>query len=244
MNTQNNVDAPNRGLATQRPEENIRVPTVGEHMLRVFGFNRDQSLYGIEGDRLAARYPEKGWTWALGYAEPIPLFLEQSRQNQMKAYCLLIAIAISSLFLVIVFLRSDSRDVSAQHAPPAELSPAERLFMTTVQQQLGVSNKAMQDYYAPPAQQQPPATVEEPAATQQLGAPSQQHHPRSMRTFGLRAQRQQAPMPQQQYAMPMPQQQYAMPMPQQQYAMPMQQQQYATPAQEAQPQRMQVYVSR
>lgn len=214
MNRQNNVGATNRGTATQRPEEPIRVPTVKEHMLRALGFKRDQSLYGVEGDQLAARYPQKKFGWALGYEEPIPLFLEQSRQNQMKAYCLLIGMALIGLFLFTSFVRSGSRDTGPRYEPSAELSPAEKLLMNTAQQQLGVSDKAMQEYYAPPAAEQTPPPSEQPATTEQFGA--QQQHPPSMRTFGLRAQQQQLPM----------------------------QQQYGVPMQQGQPQRMQVYVSR
>lgn len=213
------------GQTTQRPDEDIRVPTVKEHLLRVFGHKRGESLYGSEGDKLAAQYPQKKWNWVLGYDEPIPLFLEQSRQNQAKAYCVLIGAALITVFMLSSFVRSANNE--SGYNPSGELSPAERLLMNTAQQSLGVSDKAMRDYYAPPVEQAPPLPEQTPATEQQ--APPQQHHPPSMRTFGLRAQQQQAQMQQQQYGGEMPMQQ---------------QQQYGMPAQQGQPQRFQVYVSR
>lgn len=110
MNTQNTINGTTDVTAPRSAEEPIRVPSVREHMLRAFGFMREQSLYGVEGDLLAARYPERTWNWALGYDQPIPLFLEQSRQNQAKAYCALIAMTIVGLFLIVAFLRSDPND--------------------------------------------------------------------------------------------------------------------------------------
>lgn len=224
--------------AVKHPEETIRVPTVTEHLLRAIGFKRHESLYGVEGDQLAARYPQKKFQWALGYDEPIPLFLEQSRQNQMKAYCLLAIIAITGLFLFTSFVRSGSRDTGPHYDPSAELSPAEKLLMNTAQQQLGVSDKAMQEFYHPTVQPEAPPPAEQPPAAEQSGAPPQQHRPPSMRTFGLRAQREQMQMQQQQ------QQQYGSPMQQQPYGAPVQQQPYGAPVQQGQPQRMQVYVAR
>lgn len=227
LNTQNQANATNRGVAPQRADEPVRVPTVKEYMLRLFGFKRNQSLFGVEGDKIASAYPRKRWDWAIGSDEPIPVFLEQSRQNQTKAYVSLIALAIFGFFIVTSILTPHPRMVKS--LPPEELSPAEKLLMSTVQGELGVSDKAMNDFYNPPAL--PPEPAAQTEASQQSAAPPPQQRPPSMRTFGLRAQQQQAQMQQ-------PQQQFGAPVQQQQ-------QQFGDPSMQAgQPHRMQVFVER
>jgi hypothetical protein len=72
--------------------EDIRIPSVGEHLLRILGFKRNESLYGVDGDRIAAQHPEKGDNGFRGYEEQVPIFILHGRHNEMVAYFILCAI--------------------------------------------------------------------------------------------------------------------------------------------------------
>lgn len=105
-------------------QADIRIPSVRQHLLRIFGINRHQSLYGVDGDRIVAEFnahPEKG------YAEPV--FMLQGQHNQGVAYMLLCSMALATWLLPSMLTqcsnaiaRSTMATIAYQE-PPTYVSP-------------------------------------------------------------------------------------------------------------------------
>lgn len=86
------------------PKQDIRVPGLGECMLRVLGFKRNAPFYGVDGDRIAARFPHWGWDWAQqGTQEDEPFWITEGKQNEMAAHFILAALAMNVAFVIYIF---------------------------------------------------------------------------------------------------------------------------------------------
>jgi len=96
----------------------MRTVGVGEHLARIFGFKRHQSLYGEEGDHIADRFPERGWDWTGGACkESEPAFISISRTNELIAYMILYATMAIITLVVLYTIRITQPTTDHSNAP-------------------------------------------------------------------------------------------------------------------------------
>ncbi len=102
------------------PKQDIRVPGLGECMLRALGFKRNEPFYGVDGDRIAARFPHRGWDWARhGYQEDEPFWITEGKQNEMSAHFILAFMAMNVAFAIYIIGEKTKPQEQSVAAPPA-----------------------------------------------------------------------------------------------------------------------------
>jgi hypothetical protein len=80
-------------------QTDIRIPSVRQHLLRIFGINRSASLYGVDGDRIAAEFAASVHS---GCTEPI--FMLQGQCNRGWAYVILCATGLAAWLTMSIFI--------------------------------------------------------------------------------------------------------------------------------------------
>jgi len=128
-----------------------RVVGVGEHIVRIFGFKRSESLYGIEGDRLAQKYDRRGWDWVGDVAEECqPAFLSLSQDNELIAYMIVCAIPFVISIVILYF-------ISPRHdTPPRAFVP---LTSSSASNQLQPINRTEPNSFQSPEQAAAPVVT-------------------------------------------------------------------------------------
>lgn len=85
-------------------------------------YKRGQSLYGKQGDIIAARYRPRGWGWCeefeTGDPDPEPLWLSQGRRNETAAGVIVVFMVLFALggLLVIWTMVAECRIAQEQQA--------------------------------------------------------------------------------------------------------------------------------
>ncbi|HIA51769.1 MAG TPA: hypothetical protein EYN91_06720 [Candidatus Melainabacteria bacterium] len=96
---------------TRRKNVDFQVDTVSQHFLALLGLQRTKIT---ESDRIAERYPERGWNWAwTAEQQSDPWFVTANRHNRMLAYAFLCAIPFIVLIATLYVGKCAERDRDA-----------------------------------------------------------------------------------------------------------------------------------
>lgn len=108
------------------PKQDIRVPGIVECMVRALGFKRFEPFYGVDGDRIAERYPHRGWDWAKhGYQEEEPAWITEGKQNEMAAHFILAFMAMNVAVVIYIIAEKTKPQEQPLAVPPPQVRYAQ-----------------------------------------------------------------------------------------------------------------------